>query len=140
MNSTHPNLIMSYVLRFMSQREHMLKNPFLVFRIDRLWSFNFQFGCWPKSSNHNILVSTHPIWKMKRVLKISGSRQSMVRNPFWYFQFFTFRNPCDSSSSPRAKFWPMTPEKFLRNGFSFFYLNLLFSLKSRSRWHFGCWI
>ena len=133
----------------MSQREDMRKKPFWYFLFDQLWPFNFQFGCRPKSSNLNILVSAHPIWKLKIVPKISRPRESMVRNLFWYFECFTSKNPYDSSNSPRANSWPVTLEKFSRHGFSVFHLNLSFSLKSlnlsfslksRSRWHFGCLI
>jgi len=113
------------------------KNPFWYFWSDRLWPFNFQSGCRPKYSNHDIFVFAHPIWKMKIVSEISRPRESMVRKPFWYFECFTFVNPCDSSTSLRANFWLVTPEKFLRHGFSIFHLNLPFSLESWSRWHFG---
>ena len=109
----------------MNQREDMRKNPFWYFWLDQLWPFNFHFGRRPKYSNHNILVSAHPIWKLKIVPESSRSRESMVRKTFWYFECFTFGNPCDSSTSPRANFWPVTSEKFLRHGFSVFYLNLM---------------
>ena len=140
MSSTHPNPIPPISMSSMSQREDMRKNPFWYFWFDRLWPFNFQFGCRPKSSNHNNLVFIHPIWKLKIVPKIYQSRESMVRKPFWYFECFTFGNPCDSSTSPRANFRPVTPEKFLRHGFLVFHLNLPFSLESRLMWHFGCLI
>ena len=135
-SSTHMNLILSDVLSLIIQRECMRKNPFWYFWFDWLWPFNFQFGCRPKSSNHNILVFAHPIWKLKIVLEISWSRESMVIKTFWFFEFFTSRNPCDSSTSPGANFWPVTPKKFLRHGFSVFHLNLPFSFESRSRWNF----
>ena len=134
------NLILSDVLSFMSQREGMSKNLFWYFWFDRLWPFNFQFGCRPKSSNHNILVSTHPIWKLKIVLEISQSRESLVRNPFLHFGYFNSKNPCDSSTSSRAKIRPVTPKKFLKYGFSFFHLNIPFCFESWSRWNFGCLI
>ena len=91
----------------------------------------------PKYSNHIILVSTHIIYKLKIVMEIYWSREFMVRNPFLYFECFTFGNPCDSSTSPRDNFWPVTPEKFLRHGFLVFHLNLPFSLVYWSSWHFG---
>ena len=94
----------------------------------------------PKSSNSNILVFAHLIGKLKIVLESLRSREYMVKKPFWYFECFTSGNPCDSSTSHRANFWPGTPEKFLKHGFSFFHPNLPFSLESRSRWHFGCLI
>ena len=140
MSSTHPNLILSNVLSSTSQREGMRKNPFWDFWFHRLWPFNFQFRCRPKSPNHIILVSTHPILKLKIVLEISQSREFMVRNQFGDFECFTSRNPCDSSTSPRTKIRPVTPEKFSKHGFSFFHLNLQFSLEYRLRWHFGCLI
>jgi hypothetical protein len=140
MSSIHPNPILLVAMSSVSKRKDMRKNSLWYFWSDRLWPFNFQFGCRPKSSNHNILVSAHPIWKLKIVLESSPLRESMVRNPFWYFEFFTFRNPYDSSTSPRANFWPMTLEKFLTHGFLFFHLNLPFYLESRSRWHLGFWI
>ena len=114
------------------------KKLILYFWFNRLWPFNFQFGCRPKSSNHNNLVSAHLVWKLKIVSKISWPRESMVRNPFWDFECFTSGNPCDSSTSPRSNFWPVTPKKFLRHRFSVFHQNLPFSLESWLRWHFGC--
>ena len=115
----------------------MRKNPFWYFWFDRLWPFNFEFGCQPKSSNHNILVFAHLIWKLKIVLKRYRWRESKVRNPFWYFKCFTFGNPCDSWTSPGATFWPVTSEKFLRHGFLVFNLNHPFYFESWSGWHFG---
>ena len=91
----------------------------------------------PKSSNSNILVSAHPIGKLKIVLEILRSREDMVKNPFLYFECFTSGNPCDSSTSPRANFWFGTSEKFSKHGFSFFHPNLPFSLESQFRWHIG---
>lgn len=140
MSSTHPNTIPSIYMSSMSQREYMINNPFWYFWSDQLWPFNFQFGYRPKYSNHNILVSAHPSWKLKIVREISQLIEYMVKNLFWIFYCFTYRNPCDSSTSPRANFWPVTSVKFLRHGFSIFHLNLPFSLESRSRWHFGCLI
>ena len=137
---TYPNLIMSDVLSSMRQREDMRKNPFWYFRFDQLWPLNFQFGCRPKSTNHIILVSAHPISKLKIDLEISLSREFMVRNPFLYFECYTSKNPCDSSPPPRAKIRPVTLEKFSKHGFSFFHLILPFSFESRSGWHFGCLI
>ena len=137
MSSTHTNLIPLDVLNSMSQREEIRINPFWDFWFDRLWPFNFQFGCRPKFSNHNILVSTHLIWKLKIVPEIYQSREYAVRNPFWDFECFTFRNTCDSSTSLRANFWPVTLEKFLKHRFSFFNLIFPFSLESWSRSNFG---
>ena len=126
MSSTHLNSIPSNVLSSISQRKGIRKNPFWDFWFDQLWPFNFQFGCRPKSSNHNIWVFADPIWKLKIVPKISRLRESMVRNQFWYFECCHYKNPCDSSTSPRANFWPMTLENFLRHGFLVFHLNLPF--------------
>ena len=70
-----------------------------------------------KSLNSNILVSAHPIGKMKIVPESLRLREDMVKNPFLDFECFSYGNPCDSSTSPRANFWPKTPEKFLRHGF-----------------------
>ena len=136
MSSTHPNLILLDVLISMIQREDMSKNLFWYFWFDWLWPFNFQFGCRPKYSNHYILVFAHLIWKLKIVPERSQSKEYMVRKQFLYLYCFTSRNPHDSSTSPRANFWPVTLEKFSRHGFLVFHLNLPFSLESRSRWHF----
>ena len=140
MSCTHPNLIPSDVLSYMSQRENMRKNPFWDFRFDQLWLFNFQFGCWPKSTNHIILFSAHLISNLKIDPEISRSREFMVKTPFLDFECYTFIIHCDSSSPPRAKIRLVTPKKFLKHGFTFFHLILPFSFKSRSRWHFGCLI
>lgn len=83
-----------------------------------------------KISNHNILVSAHPIWELKIVPEISLLREFMVRNPFWNFECFTSVKPCDSSTSPKANIWPVTLEKFWRHGFSVFHLNHPFYFKS----------
>ena len=120
MSSTHPNSIPSDVLSSISQREFMRKKPFLYFRFDQLWLFNFQFGCRPKSTNHIILVSTHPISNLKIDPERFKWRELMVKNPFWYFECYTSGIPCDSSSPLRAKIRPMTSEKFSKHGFSFF--------------------
>ena len=137
MSSTNPNLIFSDVLSSIIQREEMRKNPFWYFWFGQLWPFNFYFGCRPKSSNHIILVFAHSISKLKIVPEISQSRELMVTNPFGYFECFTFENPCDSTTSPRAKIRHVTPDKFSKHGFSFFHLNLPFSFESWLRWHFG---
>ena len=94
----------------------------------------------PKSSNSNILVSAHSIGKLKIVTESLRPRECMVKTKFLYFYCFTFVNPCDSSTSPRASFWPGTSKQFLKHGFSFFHPNLPFSLESRSRWYFSCFI
>ena len=94
----------------------------------------------PKSSNSNILVYAHSIGKLKIVTEILRPTKYMIKKWFLYFECFKSRNPCDSSTSPRANFWPGTLEKFLKHGFSFFHPNLPFYLKSWLRWYFGCLI
>ena len=74
----------------------------------------------PKSSNSNILVSAHPIGKLNIVLEILRLREDTVKNQFFNFECFTFGNPFDSSTSPRANFWHRTPENFRNMGFHFF--------------------
>ena len=87
----------------------------------------------PISSNLKILVSAHPIGKLKIVLENLRSREDMVKNPFWYFECFTSRNPCDSSPPLRWNHELETPEKFLKQGFSFFNPNIPFSLETRPK-------
>jgi hypothetical protein len=84
----------------------------------------------PISQNWNILISTHPIVKLKIVLEILGSGEDMVKNQFLYFYFFTSRNPCDSSPPPRQNHEPGTSERFLKHGFSFFNPNIPLSLET----------
>ena len=81
----------------------------------------------PKSWNSNILVSTHPIGKIEIVPESLSSREDMVKNPFWYFECFTSKNPCDSS--PPSK-----------HGFSFLNPNIPFFLETWSKWLNGCLI
>ena len=57
---------------------------------------------------------------MKINLEISRSREFMVKKPFWFFDFYTSKTPCDSSSPPRDKIRPVAPENFSKHGFSFF--------------------
>ena len=78
------------------------KKQFWDFWFDQLWPFNFLFSCRAKYSNHNILVCSHLILKLKIVSKSSWLRESMVRNLFWDLDCFTSENPCNSSTSPRA--------------------------------------
>ena len=71
----------------------MIKTHFDIF-----WTINCDFSTSnPISQNWNILISTHPIVKLKIVLESLGSGEDMVKKPFSYFEFFTSRNPCDSS-------------------------------------------
>ena len=138
MRSTHPNSILPYVLSYMRESEFMKKKTFSNFRFDQLWLFNFQFGCQPKSTNHIISASVHLVSNLKIDLEISQSREFIVKKTFLYFQCYTSRIHCDSSSPLKAKIRLVTPEKFSKHGFSFFHLILPFSFESWSRWHFGC--
>ena len=113
--------------------EVMRKNPCWDFSNDQRWLFNFH----PISQNWNILISTHPIAKLKIVLEILWSREDMIKNPFLYFAFFTSENPCDSSPPPRQNHEPGTPEKFSKHGFSFFNPNIPLSLETRTKWKIG---
>lgn len=91
---------------------------------------NFQFGCWPKSTNHIILVSARLISNMKIDMTISRSREFMMKNPFWDFECYTSENPCDFrglKSSP----WPR--RNFGNMDFHFFHQTLPIYFKSRSR-------
>ena len=108
--------------------EVMRKDPFWYFSDDQLWLFNFQ----PISQNCNILISTHPIAKLKIVLESLGSGEDMAKIPFSYFYFFTSINPCDSSPSSRWNHEPETSEKFSKHGFWFFNPNIPLSLET---WH-----
>ena len=89
------------------------------------------------SQNWNILISTHPIAKMKIVLESLGSGEDMVKNPFSCFDFFTSGNPCDSSPPSRRNREPGTPEKFLKHGFSFFNPNIPLSLETWTKCKIG---
>ena len=120
MSYTHPNPILLDDSNSMRQSEHMRKNPFWYFRLNWLWLFIFQFGCSPKSTNHIILVSAHPIPNLKINMEISRSKEFMVKTPFLYFYIctleflVTLRLPwgLKSSSWPQRNFWKM--------GFHFF--------------------
>jgi hypothetical protein len=81
-------------------------------------------------SKLDILISTHPIAKLKIVLESLGSREDMVKNPFSYFEFCISENPCDSSPPRRWNHEPGTPEKFSKHGFSFFNPNIPLSLET----------
>ena len=66
MSSTHPNLILLVAMSFMMQTKEMRKNHFEIFG---------STGCGlstsrPKSSNADMLVSAHPIGKLKIVPEI----------------------------------------------------------------------
>jgi hypothetical protein len=117
-----------------SLEEVMRKNPFSDFSDDQLWLFNFH----PISQNWNILISTHPIAKMKIVLERLGSGEDMVKNIFSDFDIFTSENPCDSSPPPRKNHERGTPEKFSKHGFSFFNPNIPLSLETRTKCKIGC--
>ena len=93
----------------------MRENPFWYFSNDQLWLFNFH----PISQNWNILISTHPFAKLKIVLEILWSREDMVKKKFSNFNFFTSKNPCDSSP-PRGGTMSPGPRRNFRNmGFHF---------------------
>ena len=73
----------------------------------------------PISQNWNILISTHPIVKLKIVLESLLSGEDMVKKRFSYFEFFTSRNPCDSYL-PRGGTMSPGPRRNFRNmGFHF---------------------
>ena len=95
----------------------------LVWLLTKIFKSHYLSFSWSnfktKDSSRNLLI--------KRII---GEK------PIFYFECFTSRNPCDSSPPPRAKIRLVTLEKFLKHGFSFFHLNLPFSFKSWSRWHF----
>ena len=114
--------------------EEMRKYPFWYFSDDQLWLFNFH----PISQNWNILISTHPIVKLKIVLESLGLGEDMVKKQFSYFDFFTSGNPCDSSPPSRRNHEPETPEKFSKHGFSFFNPNIPLSLETWTKWKIGC--
>ena len=92
----------------------------------------------PISQDWNILISTHPIAKLKIVLERLWLGEDMVKKPFSYFYFFTFENPCDSSPPPRRNHEPRTSEKFSKHGFSFFNPNIPLSLETWTKWKIGC--
>lgn len=103
------------------------------------WTINCDFSTSsPISQNWNILISTHTIAKLKIVLESLGSGEDMFKNPFSYFEFFTFENRCDSSPPPRQNHEPGTSEKFSKHGFSFFNPNIPFSLETRTKCKIGC--
>jgi hypothetical protein len=76
------------------------------------------------------LISTHLIVKLRIVLERLGSGEDMVKKPFSYFEFFTSRNPCDSSHPPRQNHELGAPEKFSKHEFSFFNPNIPLSLET----------
>ena len=92
----------------------------------------------PIFQNWNIFISTHPIVKLKILLESLGLGEDMLKNPFSDFDFFTSRNPCDSSPPSRRNHEPGTPEKFLKHGFSFFNPNIPLSLETQTKWKIGC--
>jgi len=56
---------------------------------------------------------------MEIVPEILSLREDMVKNPFFIFESFTSKNPCDSSPPSRQNLELETLEKFLKHGFSF---------------------
>jgi hypothetical protein len=83
MSYTHPNLIPSVVMGYRRKEEEMRKDPFLDFRPTNCDVSTSN----PISSNLNILVSTHPIGKLKIVLESLRSGEDMVKNHFEIFIF-----------------------------------------------------
>ena len=71
------------------------------------------------SSNLNILVSTHPIGKLKTVLESLRSGEDMVKNQFWYFECFT-SEILVTLHLPRGETMSPGPRRNFRNmGFHF---------------------
>ena len=102
------------------------------------WSTNCDFSTSsPISQKWNILISTHPIVKLKIVLESLGSGEYIVKKPFWYFESFTSENPCDSLPPPRRNHELETPKKFSKHGFSFFNPNIPLSLETQTKWKIG---
>ena len=94
MSYTHPNSIPLVSIGLGGKRKKLENTHFDIFS-----SINCDLSTSsPKSSNSNILVSTHPIGKMEIVLESLSSREEIVKNPFLDFECFTSRNPCDSST------------------------------------------
>ena len=115
----------------------MGKNTFKYFYFDQLWHLNPNFYFLPKSPNCNISVSAYPILNLKIELERSRSKKSVVKKPFSDFEFDTSKNQGDSSSSLIARFKIMTPENFLKHGFSFFHWIHPFYFEIWSMWNFG---
>ena len=111
MSYTHPNLIRQWLWVLGCEKKRWEKTHFEIFR-----STNCEFSISsPISQNWNILISTHPIVKLKIVLESLWSREDMVKNPFWDSKCFTSENPCDSSPPPRRNHEPGTPSIGWRN-------------------------
>ena len=133
MSYTHPNSIPSVAMGYRRQEEEIWKNHFEIFRTTNCDLSTSS----PISQKWNILISTHPIVKLKIVLEILGSGEDMIKFFFLYFEFFTSVNPCDSSPPPRWNHEPETQEKFLKHVFSFFNPSIPFSLETRPKFQIG---
>ena len=106
------------------------------FEIFRMTNYDLSTSS-PISQNWNILISTHPIVKLKIVLESLGSGEDMVKTPFSDSEFLTLRITCDSSPPSRGNHEPGTPEKFSKHGFSFFNPNTPLSLETRTKCKIG---
>jgi hypothetical protein len=137
MSYTHPNSNPSVSMSSMIQEEEMRKDLFWYFWINWLWPFNFQ----PKIFKLKYLGFCSFDWKIEDSSRKLEIERRYGENPiFLDFECLTSINSCDSSTSLKGNLWPETLKKFLKHGFSFFHLNLPFSLESRSKWHIGCLI
>ena len=116
MSYTHPNSILSISMSYMRQEEEVGKNPFWYFWVDWPWPFNFQL----KIFKFKYLGFCSSDWKTEDSSEKLEIKRIYGEKTIWYFECFTFIGPCDSSTSPRANFWPGTLEKFSKHGFSFF--------------------
>ena len=74
----HPNLMLSVTMSSMRQEEEIGKTDFEIFRPTDCDLSTSR----PKYSNSNILVSAHPIGKLKIVSESLRLREDMVKNPF----------------------------------------------------------
>ena len=120
MSFTHLNLKPSGCYGFYKQRgTHEIKTHFIfwVFPIETL---NPSFKVKRNTSNYNILIFTQSFSNLKIDLESSHWGESMMKKPFWDFEFLPFENQGDSPSSLRARPKVMTPKKFQNMGFHFF--------------------
>ena len=81
MSYTHPNLIPSVAMGSRRKNKWWEKTHFEIFRMTNCDLSTSS----PIPQNWNILISTHPIVKLKIVLESLGSGEDMVKNPFLYF-------------------------------------------------------
>ena len=64
------------------------------------------------SSKVDKMSYTHPNSILSIAMSSMSQREDMRKNQFLYFDYFTSENPCDSSTSPRDNFWPVTPKNY----------------------------